>query len=124
MSPLAATLIGASVIMTATLVLAHGATLKTGAALAGTVLSLLLAVLLATVAVEFTALTGLAGDQEATLRILSEGVIDARGLLLGGIIIGALGVLDDVTATQASAVFELRRANPLPGRRGTLRARP
>ena len=115
MSPLAATLIGASVIMTATLVLAHGATLKTGAALAGTVLSLLLAVLLATVAVEFTALTGLAGDQEATLRILSEGVIDARGLLLGGIIIGALGVLDDVTATQASAVFELRRANPLLG---------
>ena len=111
MSPLAATLIGASVIMTATLVLAHGATLKTGAALVGTVLSLLLAVLLATVAVDFAALTGLAGDQEATLRILSGGVIDARGVLLGGIIIGALGVLDDVTATQASAVFELRRAN-------------
>ena len=115
MSPLAATLIGASVIMTATLVLAHGATLKTGAALAGTVLSLLLAVLLATVAVEFAALTGLAGDQGATLRILSEGVIDARGVLLGGIIIGALGVLDDVTATQASVVFELRRANSLLG---------
>ena len=115
MSPLAATLIGASVIMTATLVLAHGATLKTGAALAGTVLSVLLAVLLATVAVEFAALTGLAGDQEATLRILSEGAIDARGVLLGGIIIGALGVLDDVTATQASTVFELRRANPLLG---------
>ena len=115
MSPLAATLIGASVIMTATLVLAHGATLKTGAALAGTVLSLLLAVLLATVAVEFAALTGLAGDHEATLRILSEGVIDARGVLLGGIIIGALGVLDDVTATQASTVFELRRANSLLG---------
>ena len=115
MSPLAATLIGASVIMTATLVLAHGATIKTGAALAGTVLSLLLAVLLATVAVEFASLTGLAGDQEATLRILSGGAIDARGVLLGGIIIGALGVLDDVTATQASAVFELRRANRLLG---------
>ena len=115
MNPLAATLIGASVIMTATLVLAHGATLKTGAALAGTVLSLLLAVLLATFAVDAAALTGLAGDQEATLRLLSGGTIDARGVLLGGIIIGALGVLDDVTATQSSAVFELRRANPLLG---------
>ncbi|MYB41632.1 MAG: YibE/F family protein [Chloroflexi bacterium] len=115
MSPLAATLIGASVIMTTTLVLAHGANRKTGAALVGTVLSLLLAVLLATFAVDVTALTGLAGDQEATLELLSGGSIDARGVLLGGIIIGALGVLDDVTATQSSAVFELRRANPLLG---------
>ena len=120
MSPLVATLIGASVIMTATLVLAHGANIKTGAALAGTVLSLLLAVLVATVAVEFVALTGLAGEQGATVSILSGGAIDARGLLLGGIIIGALGVLDDVTATQASAVFELRRANPLLGTRELL----
>lgn len=115
MSPLAATLIGGSVILTATLVLGHGASMKTAAALAGTVISLLVAVLLATVAVEFASLTGLAGEQEATLQILSEGAIDARGLLLGGIIIGALGVLDDVTATQSSAVFELRRANPLLG---------
>ena len=115
MSPLAATLIGASVIMTTTLVLAHGASRKTGAALVGTVLSLVLAVLLATFAVDVAALTGLAGDQEATLELLSGGTIDARGVLLGGIIIGALGVLDDVTATQSSAVFELRRANPLLG---------
>ena len=115
MSPLLATLIGASVIMTTTLVLAHGASRKTGAALVGTVLSLLLAVLLATMAVEVTALTGLAGDQEATLQLLAGGTIDARGVLLGGMIIGALGVLDDVTATQSSAVFELRRANPLLG---------
>ncbi len=115
MSPLAATLIGASVIMTTTLVLAHGASRKTGAALVGTVLSLVLAVLLATFAVDVAALTGLAGDQEATLELLSGGSIDARGVLLGGIIIGALGVLDDVTATQSSAVFELRRANPLLG---------
>ncbi len=115
MNPLAATLIGASVIMTTTLVLAHGASRKTGAALVGTVLSLVLAVLLATFAVDVAALTGLAGDQEATLELLSGGAIDARGVLLGGIIIGALGVLDDVTATQSSAVFELRRANPLLG---------
>lgn len=113
--PLLATLLGAAVIMLATLVLAHGATWKTAAALGGTAISLALAFVLATVGVDFAELTGLAEEHAITLQILSEGAIDARGLLLGGIIIGALGVLDDVTATQASTVFELRRANPRLG---------
>ena len=117
MAPLAATAIGASVIMTATLTLAHGANRKTAAALAGTVLSLLLAALLAAAAIGAADLTGLASEHGRTLRLLSGGAIDPRGLLLGGILIGALGVLDDVTSTQASAVFELRRANPLLGAR-------
>ncbi len=46
---------------------------------------------------------------------LSAGQVDLEGLLLGGIIVGALGVLDDVTITQASAVWELRAANPEMG---------
>ena len=117
MAPIAATAIGASVIMTATLTLAHGANRKTSVALAGTVLSLLLAALLAAAAIGAAELTGLASEHGRTLRLLSGGAIDPRGLLLGGILIGALGVLDDVTATQASAVFELRRANPLLGAR-------
>ena len=110
--PLVATLLGAATIMLTTLVLAHGANWKTAAALAGTALSLVLAVALAAASVSFAELSGFAEEQAVTLQILSEGSIDARGLLLGGIIIGALGVLDDVTATQASTVFELREANP------------
>jgi len=46
------------------------------------------------------------------LFVLFGGAIDARGLLLSGILIGALGALDDVTMTQSSAVFELHDANP------------
>ncbi|MYE31253.1 MAG: YibE/F family protein [Chloroflexi bacterium] len=113
--PVVATVIGASAIAFTTLVLAHGANWKTAAALGGTALSLALAFLLARFGVEFVALTGLADEHAIALNILSEHTIDARGLLLAGIIIGALGVLDDVTATQSSTVFELRRANPLLG---------
>ena len=109
--PVVATVIGAGVIAFATLVLAHGANWKTAAALGGTALSLALAFALARFGVGFVELTGLADEHSVALNILSESAVDARGLLLAGIIIGALGVLDDVTATQASAVFELRRAN-------------
>ena len=110
--PVGATVLGASAIGFTTLVLAHGANWKTAAALGGTALSLTLAILLARFGVE---LPGLADEHAMALNILSVNTIDARGLLLASIIIGALGVLADITATQASTVFELRRANPLLG---------
>ena len=113
--PVGATVLGASAIAFTTLVLAHGPDWKTAAALGGTALSLTLAILLARFGVEFVELTGLAEEHAIALNILSANTIDARGLLLAGNIIGALGVLDDVTATQASTAFELRRANPLLG---------
>ena len=111
--PLTISIAGSLVIMTTTLFLAHGVNWKTLVALGGTTAALLLTALLAGFAIGFARLTGIATDEAATLQILSTGTIDARGLLLGGIIIGALGVLDDVTMAQASSVFELRRANPL-----------
>ena len=58
-------------------------------------------------------LTGIAADDASTLQILlGNGVIDPRGLLLGSMILGAVGVLDDVTTTQALAVGELHEADP------------
>jgi uncharacterized membrane protein len=103
---------GALVIMTTTLFLAHGVSWKSTVALAGTAFSLVLAIVLSAAGIDFAKLSGLISEEATTLNLLTEGGIDARGLLLGGIIIGALGVLDDVTIAQASAVFELRRANP------------
>jgi uncharacterized membrane protein len=103
---------GALVIMTTTLFLAHGVSWKSTVALAGTAFSLVLAIVLSAAGIDFAKLSGLITEEATTLNLLTEGGIDARGLLLGGIIIGALGVLDDVTIAQASAVFELRRANP------------
>jgi uncharacterized membrane protein len=77
----------------------------------GTLASLGLTGLLALLFVEATRFTGLSSE-EATFLQVSANQINLEGLLLGGIIIGTLGVLDDVTITQASAVWELRVANP------------
>jgi uncharacterized membrane protein len=100
----------------AALYLAHGVTTATTVALAGTLVSLALVAVLALVFVEATRLTGLSGDEAQILRISAEAV-DLRGLLIAGIVVGALGVLDDVTVTQVSAVAALRRANPDLNRR-------
>jgi uncharacterized membrane protein len=59
-------------------------------------------------------LTGLSSDEAIYLRATS-GDVSLQGLLLAGMVIGALGVLDDLTITQASTVLALRRANPALG---------
>ena len=109
-SPLAVAVIGASAIMFVNLYLAHGFNGRTTTAILGTMLSLALTGILAVAFVEFGRFTGF-GSEEASFLQLSSDRINLQGLLLGGIIIGTLGVLDDVTITQASAVWELRAAN-------------
>ncbi|MEU4245189.1 YibE/F family protein [Actinoplanes sp. NPDC026619] len=105
-APLLVAVVGASAIMFAALYLTHGVNVHTSVAIAGTLASLVLTGLLG---VGFTAalhLTGVAGDEDAFLAATRTG-LDMRGLLLAGIVIGALGVLDDVTVTQAATVAEL-----------------
>ena len=104
-------LVGSAAVMFTVLYLAHGVTVQTSIAVLGTLGSLLLTVLLAELFVGVTALTGL-GSDETSLISATVGTIDLRGLLLAGIVIGSLGVLDDVTVTQSSAVWELHLANP------------
>ena len=111
--PVIISILGAMVIMASSLFLSHGINRKTGTALVGTTLSLALTAGLAILAVDVARLSGLADEQSAVLNILTSGGINPEGLLLAGIIIGALGVLDDVTVAQASAVQELKAANPL-----------
>ena len=113
-SPVPVALVGAMAIMLISLYLAHGPGRKTTAAVVGTALALGLTAALTAGFVELTALTGLASD-DARNASFQVGGISLRGLLLAGIIIGGLGVLDDVTVSQASLVFELRRANPAAG---------
>ena len=108
-SPLLVAVVGSAAIMFAALYLTHGFTAHTSVAVAGTLASLVLTGLLG---VGFTAalhLTGVAGDEDAYLSA-TRGGLDMRGLLLAGIVIGALGVLDDVTVTQAATVAELADA--------------
>jgi uncharacterized membrane protein len=84
------------------------------AALLGTAASLLLTALLALVFTEAAHLTGFSSE-EATFLQLSGADLSLEGLLLAGMVIGALGVLDDVTVSQASTVLALRSAGPRLG---------
>ena len=85
--------------------------MRTTVALLGTFASLAITGILGAVFIGATRLTGLSGEEVGFLRAFS-GTLDFKGLLLAGIIIGALGVLDDVTVTQVSAVWELNASNP------------
>jgi uncharacterized membrane protein len=110
-SPLAVALAGSMGVMLLTITLAHGLATKSIAAMLGTTVSLLAVALLAEVFTDLTHLTGLASEESALLQLGGVG-IDFRGLLVAGMLIGALGVLDDVTVSQASTVLALRAANP------------
>ena len=99
-------LVASAAILYAVIYLAHGVSLRTSAALLGTLTSLLLAAALSWGAIELVHLTGLSEDENAEVAAYM-GQVSITGLLLAGFIIGSLGVLNDVTVTQASTVFEL-----------------
>lgn len=107
----AVALVAAGAIAFVTLFLAHGRSLATAAALLSTVASLALTGILAWVFLTASKFTGLGDDSVGFLSALGS-EIDPRGLLLAGAVIGSLGVLDDVTVTQVSAVWELKRLAP------------
>ena len=95
--------------------LSHGFNSKTSCAVAGTIISLLITGLLANFFVDAVRLTGFASEEAAFLQSAKQGMVNIRGLLLAGIIIGVLGVLDDISITQASIVSQLKKASPKSG---------
>jgi uncharacterized membrane protein len=101
----------AGVILFAALYATHGVSVRTSVAVLGTTLSLVLIGGLGEAGTKLAHLTGLGDDNAATVAGYFHKV-DVQGLLLAGIIIGALGVLNDVTATQVSSVWELKAADP------------
>ena len=94
--------------------LAHGFSDLVDVALLGTLGGVALALLLGTLWVPFAELTGLASEAASIVRVLGLDV-DLGGLLLAGVVIGALGAIDDVAVTQASAVRELRASGITDG---------
>lgn len=102
-------LVASAAILYAVIYLAHGVSLRTSAALLGTLTAMMLAAGLSWTAIELAHLTGLSEDQNNEVAAYL-GHVSIQGLLLAGFIIGSLGVLNDVTITQASAVFELASA--------------
>jgi len=119
--PLLVSLVGSVVIAFAALYLSHGIDLKTTIALLGTLGGMLCAAILAVVFMDLAEITGLASEEALFLTALGTN-LDLRGLILGGMMIGALGAIDDITVTQASAVWELRSVDPAMPRRRLLRS--
>ncbi|MFL5999591.1 MAG: YibE/F family protein [Streptomyces sp.] len=120
-NPLLVAVVGSSAIMLIALYMCHGLSARTSVAVLGTLISLVLIGILGSQFIGWAALTGNTDDNTGLIHGLYPS-IDMSGLLLAGVIIGSLGVLDDVTVTQTSAVWELHEANPTMGWRGLYRA--
>jgi len=115
-NPLLVSVVGGSLIMVIALYLTHGINAESSVALAGTIAALGLTAFLGWAFVKFADLSGLAPEGASQVKAYVPD-LDLAGLLVAGIVIGALGVLDDVTVTQATAVWELSAANPAANRR-------
>ena len=119
--PVLVALVGAGAIAVVALYLAHGVNVGSTIALIGAFASLALVALLAWGFVELTQLSGQA-DEDALFLQITAAHVRLQGLILAGVVIGTLGVLDDVTVLQVSAVWELHHANPDMARRDIYRA--
>jgi uncharacterized membrane protein len=119
--PVLVSILGSFVLLATTFYLIHGWTLKAHTAALATLVALALTGILAAVSVNAARLTGMGSEEALFLTQFAGLSIDVRGLLLASILIGALGVLDDLTINQISAVFELRQAKPDLGGRSLYR---
>ena len=112
-------LVGSTVIMFVVLYLAHGLSRRTSTALLGTMAGLGVTAGLGVIAARAAHITGVTSEDNFRLAVLL-GQADStalRGIFLCGVVLAGLGVLNDVTITQASAVWELRSADPDATRR-------
>lgn len=110
-SPLLVAIVGAGAIAFLAIYVAHGFRPLTTVALLGTLGALVVTVAAAQLFVSLAEFSGFASEEAIYLNV-AQGSINLTGLTLGGIVIGALGAIDDMTVTQASVVGELREADP------------
>jgi uncharacterized membrane protein len=110
-SPTLVSLVGSAAIMFVVLYLAHGFSARTTTALVGTLFGLTLVAVLGSVAVSAARLIGVTNEETTRLQ-LYDPTLDFSALVLAGIIVAGLGVLNDVTITQASAIWQLREVSP------------
>jgi uncharacterized membrane protein len=110
-SPTWVSLVGSVAIMFVVLYLAHGFSVRTTTALVGTLFGLALVAGLGAIAVSVARLTGFSSEE--TVQLLQfDPTLNFSGLVVAGVVVAGLGVLNDVTVTQASAVWELSEASP------------
>ncbi|MDD2656468.1 MAG: YibE/F family protein [Patescibacteria group bacterium] len=111
-NPLTITIIGSLIIVSVSLYLAHGFNKRTNLSMLSTIITLGISILIAQFFVHMSSLFGMGSEEAFFLQTAQFGEINLQGLLLAGIIIGTLGVLDDITTAQTAVIGELRIANP------------
>ncbi len=120
-NPLFASFLVSSGVLFMAIFVTHGFNRESVVAYVGTVSAVLLTTLFALFSVSLVHLTGFTGEETVYLDIGTKGMLNFRDLLLGGIIIGMLGVLDDIAVTQAAVVTELYASNPHMSKREVYR---
>lgn len=93
-------------------ILSHGLNKKTWVAMVATIITMILTGLLIAFFVQASFLTGLASEEAGFLQAMNPGLINLRNLLIAGMLFATLGVLDDITISQAAVVEELKKAKP------------
>lgn len=111
-SPLLLSLGFAAVILALTMAITHGVNLLTGVAFVGSMITVLIASVVGAFFTSFAHLSGFADDSATILNLTTGGTLNMEGLLLGALIIGFLGVIDDLAITQVAMAGELHKANP------------
>ncbi|MCD5381306.1 MAG: YibE/F family protein [Candidatus Pacebacteria bacterium] len=110
-NPILVSVLVASVILFAAIFFTHGFNRESAVAYGGTMIAVFLTSLFAIFSVHLTDLSGFASEASVYLNFNTNGALDFTALLLGAMIIGVLGVLDDVAVTQAAVVTELYNSN-------------
>ena len=110
-NPVLISLLGVGGILVLAIYFVHGVNWSTSAALAGTLLAVVATMVLALIFTDLARLTGL-GNEDAILLMSAAPQVALKGLLLAGLLIGALGALTDITIVQASVVRELAHTDP------------
>jgi len=110
-NPIIIAIFGAFIIVPTTFYISHGINKKTHVGVLSTLIMLTFTGILSWLFIDMTHLTGYASEEAGFLQVTRYGTVDIRDLLLAGIIIGTLGVLDDVTVGQASVVEQIKLAN-------------
>jgi len=109
--PLTICLIGSIIILLLTTYIAHGFSKQTTIALCATLLALFITFLLSLLIAQISQITGYADENDIAIHFGTQHLINVKGLLLGSIIIGTLGALNDITTTQAAAIFEFAKTD-------------
>ncbi|MBX9906778.1 YibE/F family protein [Patescibacteria group bacterium] len=111
-SPILVSVVIGSLILCCAVMGTHGVSTRSYAACLGATVSVVITGVVAFWGIDLLHLSGFFSDETVYLNLNTGGLLDFKGLLLGGVIIGVLGVLDDIAVTQVAVVAELKNSLP------------